>query len=97
MTAAVRSGGKGPRLVPLHWWGLKVRLDGEIAGVERLDELGAPKWVEPGVLLESNMQVLQPTLDDPYFTFIVEATSKRSACDTVAQALAQLQGGGHAV
>lgn len=93
---AVRSGGKGPRLVPLHRWGLKFRLDGEITGLERLDELGVPRWVEPGVPLESNMQVLQPTLDDPYFTFVVEATSERSACDTVVQALAQLQGDDHA-
>jgi hypothetical protein len=80
----------------MHRWGVKVRLDGELADVKRLDELGS-RWVETGTLLEIDMQVIKPTLDDPYYTFIVEAFTERAACETVAQAVALLQGDDHAV
>lgn len=89
-TPAPLNVGEGPQLLPLRHWGLNISLDGELAGAKRLDELGEPRWVEVAVPCDSEVQLLHPTLNAPYYTFVVEAASESAAWEVASGVLSHL-------
>lgn len=82
-----RNVGQGPQVLPLRHFALTVNLDGSFGGVKALDGVGDAGWVEAGAAFDQTMEVRQPDLDQPHFTFTVTAVTADAACEMVVQAL----------